>query len=106
MNSVAPITACTAGAVGRNENGPTNGTCNASIHKRCEDPSSVPVGSGQPNAYLDSARSPGVMIQLMASNPVITELFDLVRAGADTWDGSTNPVRRLDWSTGRPRLAD
>ncbi len=60
---------------------------------------------GNDHAYLDSVASPGVMIQLMANNDMINELFDLIRAGANNWDGVTDPVRRLDWSTGRPRLA-
>jgi hypothetical protein len=61
---------------------------------------------GDSHAYLDSSRSPGVMIQLMASNDVINELFDLIRAGADDWDGVKDPIRKIDWSTGRPRLAN
>jgi hypothetical protein len=61
---------------------------------------------GNDHAYLDSVSSPGVMIQLMANNEMINELFDLIRAGSDNWDGVTDPIRRLDWSTGHPRLAE
>lgn len=60
---------------------------------------------GDGHAYIDSEDHPGTMIQLMGKNDVIDELFDLVREGAETWDGKTNPIRRIDWSTGRPRLA-
>lgn len=58
---------------------------------------------GDMHAYLDCAAAPGVMIQLMANNEIINELFDMIRAGADSWDGVTDPIRKIDWSTGRPR---
>ena len=59
---------------------------------------------GDMHAYLDSASEPGVMIQLMARHELMVRLFDLIRAGADSWDGTTDPVRRIDWSTGTPRV--
>jgi catechol 2,3-dioxygenase-like lactoylglutathione lyase family enzyme len=61
---------------------------------------------GEMHAYLDSKSEPGVMIQLMARNELMVGLFDLIRAGADSWDGKTRPVRKIDWSTGAPRVAD
>ena len=57
---------------------------------------------GDGHAYLDSATHPGVMMQLMKRGERIEELFSIIRHGADTWDGVTDPVRRIDWSTGRP----
>ena len=41
------------------------------------------------------------MMQLMARGDVIDELFQVIRNGAETWDGISRPVRRIDWSTGR-----
>ena len=61
---------------------------------------------GDMHAYLDSADQPGVMIQLMARNPIMLELFEMIRSASATWDGKTDPVRRIDWSSGRPRVAD
>jgi catechol 2,3-dioxygenase-like lactoylglutathione lyase family enzyme len=61
---------------------------------------------GDMHAYIDSEKEPGVMIQLMARNELMVALFDLIKAGADSWDGKTDPVRRIDWSTGSPRVAD
>jgi len=57
---------------------------------------------GDGHAYLDSIESPGVMIQLMAHNEIMDELFDTIRAGSIGWDGNTDPIREIDWSTGRP----
>ena len=57
---------------------------------------------GDRHAYLDSIDSPGVMIQLMARNEITLELFSVIREGADSWDGVSRPIRRIDWSTGRP----
>jgi catechol 2,3-dioxygenase-like lactoylglutathione lyase family enzyme len=57
---------------------------------------------GDRHAYLDSVDSPGVMIQLMAHNDVIDELFRVIKQAGATWDGATNPIRQIDWSTGRP----
>jgi len=61
---------------------------------------------GDMHAYLDSVMEPGVMIQLMARNPLMVALFDLIREGADTWDGETRPLRKIDWSSGAPRVLD
>lgn len=57
---------------------------------------------GDRHAYIDSVDSPGIMIQLMARGEVIDELFQIVKSGAENWDGITRPIRKIDWSTGRP----
>ena len=57
---------------------------------------------GDRHAYIDSVDQPGVMLQLMKRGEQIDRLFAIIRDGVDTWDGSTDPVRRIDWSTGRP----
>jgi hypothetical protein len=57
---------------------------------------------GDAHAYLESRSHPGVMIQLMARIELMTELFaDIERASAG-WDGRTEPIRKIDWSSGRP----
>jgi catechol 2,3-dioxygenase-like lactoylglutathione lyase family enzyme len=57
---------------------------------------------GDRHAYLDSVDSPGIMIQLMARNEVIDELFGIIERASVDWDGETDPIRQIDWSTGRP----
>ena len=57
---------------------------------------------GDGHAYLDSTKHPGVMIQLMARTPQMEGLFRIIKDGAQRWDGATDPVRRIDWSTGAP----
>ena len=57
---------------------------------------------GTGHAYIDSRLQPGVMIQLMAHGPAIDELFSIIKLASETWDGIEDPVRRIDWSTGRP----
>ena len=57
---------------------------------------------GDGHAYLDSVDSPGVMIQLMAHTEGNDELFRVIREGSRDWDGETRPIRKIDWSTGRP----
>lgn len=57
---------------------------------------------GNGHAYLDAIDSPGVMIQLMAHNPAIDELFSIIKQAAESWDGKHDPIRKIDWSTGRP----
>ena len=57
---------------------------------------------GESHAYLDSEAQPGVMIQLMARGEIIDELFALIKAASETWDGESDPVRKIDWSSGRP----
>lgn len=57
---------------------------------------------GDRHAYLDSVDAPGVMIQLMAHDETNDELFRVIREGSQDWDGETSPIRRIDWSTGRP----
>ncbi len=57
---------------------------------------------GDGHAYLDSEDQPGVMIQLMARMEVMDELFGMIKKAADEWDGKSDPIRKVDWSTGRP----
>jgi hypothetical protein len=57
---------------------------------------------GDMHAYLDSIDDPGLMIQLMDSGPMMSGLFAVIREGAENWDGRTDPVRQIDWSTGQP----
>ena len=57
---------------------------------------------GDAHAYLDSDEQPGVMIQLMARTPQMEGLFAIIRTAAESWDGVTDPVRKIDWSTGAP----
>ena len=57
---------------------------------------------GDRHAYIDSADWSGVMIQLMARDEKIDELFKIVYEGAKDWDGLSQPVRKIDWSTGWP----
>ena len=56
---------------------------------------------GDGHAYLDLTESPGVMIQLMAHNAAIDQLFSIIREAARDWDGVSDPVRGIDWSTGQ-----
>ncbi len=56
---------------------------------------------GDDHAYIDSVEYPEIMIQLMAHNPIIDELFDIIREASDNWDGKKDPIRKIDWSTGR-----
>ena len=42
------------------------------------------------------------MIQLMDSGPMMTGLFAIIKEGSETWDGKTDPIRRIDWTTGQP----
>ena len=44
----------------------------------------------------------GLMIQLMAHNPAIDELFNIIKQASETWDGKQGPNRLIDWSTGKP----
>jgi catechol 2,3-dioxygenase-like lactoylglutathione lyase family enzyme len=57
---------------------------------------------GDRHAYLDSVDSPGVMIQLMAHTAANDELFRVIKEASLSWDGESNPIRRIDWSSGRP----
>jgi hypothetical protein len=57
---------------------------------------------GDRHAYIDSLDSPGVMIQLMAHTEVNDELFRVIQQASKGWDGETSPIRKIDWSTGRP----
>ena len=61
---------------------------------------------GDMHAYLDSEEEPGMMIQLMARHQLMLRLFDVIQEGARSWDGETRPLRKIDWSTGTPRVAD
>jgi len=57
---------------------------------------------GDRHAYLDSVDSPGVMIQLMAHGEINDELFRVIREASVNWNGESDPIRKIDWSTGRP----
>tara|TARA_B110000285_G_C14929521_1_gene516651 strand:+ start:358 stop:903 length:546 start_codon:yes stop_codon:yes gene_type:complete len=57
---------------------------------------------GDGHAYLDNKKTPGIMIQLMAHSEAIDTMFRFIKAGADSWDGVTDPIRIIDWSTGLP----
>ena len=57
---------------------------------------------GDGHAYIDSIDQPGVMIQLMAHNPIIDELFSIIKQASESWNGIQDPIRKIDWSTGRP----
>jgi len=60
---------------------------------------------GDRHAYLDSVDAPGIMIQLMAHGDINDELFRVIRGASQDWDGETAPIRKIDWSTGRPIAA-
>ncbi|MBM4382541.1 MAG: VOC family protein [Deltaproteobacteria bacterium] len=57
---------------------------------------------GDAHAYLDSTEQPGVMIQLMARTAGMDGLFAIIRTAAEGWDGATDPVRKIDWSSSAP----
>ena len=57
---------------------------------------------GDAHAYIDSVDQPGTMIQLMARGEMIEKMFAIIKEGSDNWDGKTDPVRHIDWSTGAP----
>jgi hypothetical protein len=61
---------------------------------------------GDAHAYLQSRSHPGVMIQLMARIELMTELFAAIEKASQAWDGKTRPIRKIDWSTGRPVVPD
>jgi hypothetical protein len=60
---------------------------------------------GDMHAYLDSVDRPGVMIQLMAHNEFMDTLFEMIKIASIEWDGVTDPIRKIDWSTGTPRVS-
>ncbi len=57
---------------------------------------------GDGHAYLDSDDEPGVMVQLMARSEHLVQLMETIRAASIGWDGLTAPIRRIDWSSGKP----
>ncbi len=57
---------------------------------------------GDAHAYLETTAPPGPMVQLMARIELMTSLFDDIERACKAWDGRTDPVRRIDWSSGRP----
>ncbi len=57
---------------------------------------------GDGHAYLDNKKSPGTMIQLMAHSEAMDTMFGFIKEGADNWDGVTDPIRTIDWSSGSP----
>ncbi len=54
------------------------------------------------HAYLDADDAPGVMIQLMARGEHLVALMETIREASVGWDGVTAPIRRIDWSSGKP----
>lgn len=46
------------------------------------------------HVYLDSVDHPGIMVQLMMRDPLYIKLFGMIKAAADTWDGS-DPIRPI-----------
>lgn len=57
---------------------------------------------GDGHAYIDSDSAPGVMVQLMARSDHLVALMDAIRDASIGWDGTTAPLRRIDWSSGKP----
>ncbi len=57
---------------------------------------------GDQHAYIDSVEQPGVMMQLMKRGDLIEKMFAIIKEGSENWDGKTDPVRRIDWSSGTP----
>ncbi len=57
---------------------------------------------GDAHVYLQRGDGAGPMVQLMARIPLMTSLFDDIARAAAAWDGRTDPIRRIDWSSGRP----
>jgi catechol 2,3-dioxygenase-like lactoylglutathione lyase family enzyme len=57
---------------------------------------------GDGHAYLDSTTAPGVMMQLMARSDHLVALMGAIKEASVGWDGVTAPIRRIDWSTGKP----
>jgi hypothetical protein len=57
---------------------------------------------GDMHVYMDHISKPGIMIQLMDSGPLMSDLFAIIKEGAETWDGITDPIRKIDWTTGQP----
>ena len=44
-------------------------------------------------SYIDTRSAIGCMVELIEEFPLQTELFQRVAAGADAWDGMTDPIR-------------
>ena len=57
---------------------------------------------GDAHVYLENDEAPGLMVQLMARIELMTSLFDDIERAAKGWDGRTDPIRKIDWSSGRP----
>ena len=57
---------------------------------------------GDAHAYLDHTDAPGVMMQLMDRGEHIVTLMETIRQASIGWDGVTDPIRRIDWSSGKP----
>ena len=52
------------------------------------------TGAGMRFAYVNTDRQAGGMIELIESGPAVKAFFDMVRRGAEKWDG-TRPLRLL-----------
>jgi len=57
---------------------------------------------GDAHIYSDNIEKPGVMMQLMARSDFYEAFFAIVKKGAETWDGKTDPLRMIDFSSGKP----
>lgn len=62
----------------------------------------VHQGYGDGHAYLDNKKASGTIVQLMVHSAAIGVMFGFIKEGSDAWDGVTDPVRTIDWSTGLP----
>lgn len=58
---------------------------------------------GEAHIYADNIDYPGVMMQMMARSDFYDAFFGIVQNGAETWDGKTDPLRMIDFSTGKPQ---
>ncbi|ORA19484.1 hypothetical protein BST14_05440 [Mycobacterium arosiense ATCC BAA-1401 = DSM 45069] len=50
------------------------------------------VWNGSRVCYVDTSPTLGIMVELLESNPALTETFAAMRAAAETWDGKTYTV--------------
>ncbi|HET7539804.1 MAG TPA: VOC family protein [Polyangiaceae bacterium] len=55
---------------------------------------SATVGLGGRVAYLETTSSLGTLLELIEITPPVEQFFGMIRAAAESWDG-TDPVRRL-----------
>lgn len=58
------------------------------------DPKPTRVQHGDNFCYIDTQHHPGTYTELIQRSPTMRELFGMIHAAAEDWDGS-EPVRRL-----------